>query len=171
MQTPLHLAAITKQPHTIEMLLKAKADPTLRDRHGNTAAHVACSHGDVASLKVLVNREIRRERGALPELNIQNYNGNCRFLDRSSHFTPAMRTNYGMFSSVWKAHLPGNLLNSVQNKFLNENLLRIGSRHSSVGLKLVVYVCFIEVLCAFILFAFFFRSLLLFFLLTVSTVF
>ena len=100
MQTPLHLAAITKQPHTIEMLLKAKADPTLRDRHGNTAAHVACSHGDVASLKVLVNREIRRERGALPELNMQNYNGNCRFLDRSSHFTPAMRTNYGMFSSV-----------------------------------------------------------------------
>ena len=75
-QTPLHLAVLTRQPHSVEMLLKAKADPTVRDRNGNTAAHLACSRGDVASLRVLVNHEIRQEKGPLPELNVQNYDGN-----------------------------------------------------------------------------------------------
>ena len=62
------------------MLLKAKADPTVRDRNGNSATHLACSRGDVASLRMLMNREIRQEKGPLPELNMQNYEGSQRNL-------------------------------------------------------------------------------------------
>uniref|UniRef100_A0A665V0J8 Nuclear factor of kappa light polypeptide gene enhancer in B-cells 1 n=1 Tax=Echeneis naucrates TaxID=173247 RepID=A0A665V0J8_ECHNA len=40
-QTPLHLAVITQQKEAVEALLLAGADPTLIDRHGNTALHLA----------------------------------------------------------------------------------------------------------------------------------
>ncbi|KAM8716020.1 hypothetical protein ACLKA7_002978 [Drosophila subpalustris] len=45
-QTPLHLAALTAQPTIIRMLLLAGAEPTVRDRHGNTALHLSCIAGE-----------------------------------------------------------------------------------------------------------------------------
>uniref|UniRef100_A0AAQ5XAK4 RHD domain-containing protein n=1 Tax=Amphiprion ocellaris TaxID=80972 RepID=A0AAQ5XAK4_AMPOC len=41
--TPLHLAVITQQREAVEALLLAGADPTLADRHGNTALHLAAT--------------------------------------------------------------------------------------------------------------------------------
>ena len=69
-QTPLHLAAITKQPHAVDSLIKAGANPRLRDRHGNTAVHIACAYGDAACLKALLKYNV-----AKIALNWQNYQG------------------------------------------------------------------------------------------------
>lgn len=69
-QTPLHLAAITKQPRVLDFLIKAGANPRLRDRHGNTAVHTACAYGDGVCLKALLNYNV-----AKTVLNWQNYQG------------------------------------------------------------------------------------------------
>ena len=69
-QTPLHLAVITKQPRALDCLIKAGANPRLRDRHGNTAVHIACSYGDATSLKALLHYDVSKM-----VLNWQNYQG------------------------------------------------------------------------------------------------
>ena len=70
LQTPLHLAAITKQPRALDSLLRARADVRSRDRHGNTAVHIVSAHGDAVCLRVLLNYS---ETKAV--LNEQNYQG------------------------------------------------------------------------------------------------
>ncbi|XP_075153793.1 NF-kappa-B inhibitor cactus [Haematobia irritans] len=52
-QTPLHLATLTAQPKIIRMLLIAGAEPTVRDRHGNTALHLACMSGEEQCVRAL----------------------------------------------------------------------------------------------------------------------
>ncbi|KAM7354586.1 NF-kappa-B inhibitor cactus isoform 1-T2 [Cochliomyia hominivorax] len=52
-QTPLHLATLTAQPKIIRMLLIAGAEPTVRDRHGNTALHLACISGEEQCVRAL----------------------------------------------------------------------------------------------------------------------
>lgn len=69
-QTPLHLAAITKQPRMLECLLRARANARSRDRHGNTAVHIACMHGDAMCLKAMLNFNVTKT-----VLNWQNYQG------------------------------------------------------------------------------------------------
>ncbi|XP_078366707.1 nuclear factor NF-kappa-B p105 subunit-like [Oculina patagonica] len=69
-QSPLHLAAITKQPRILECLLRASANARSRDRHGNTAVHIACMHGDAVCLKALLNFNVSKT-----VLNWQNYQG------------------------------------------------------------------------------------------------
>ncbi|XP_046690604.1 nuclear factor NF-kappa-B p100 subunit isoform X2 [Silurus meridionalis] len=54
-QTPLHLAVITQQAKLVETLLRAGADPTLLDRDGRTAVHLAALAGDEAILRALLN--------------------------------------------------------------------------------------------------------------------
>ncbi|KAM9476774.1 nuclear factor NF-kappa-B p100 subunit isoform 1-T1 [Clarias gariepinus] len=54
-QTPLHLAVITQQPKLMEILLRAGADPTLLDRDGRTAVHLAAHAGDETILRGLLN--------------------------------------------------------------------------------------------------------------------
>ena len=88
-QTPLHLAALTGQPALCRHLLVAGADASLRDRHGNTALHVACARGDLAAaqaLTVAVSAAETREAAlrysvppytALPQLDEWNYQGEC----------------------------------------------------------------------------------------------
>uniref|UniRef100_W8BRG3 NF-kappa-B inhibitor cactus n=2 Tax=Ceratitis capitata TaxID=7213 RepID=W8BRG3_CERCA len=96
-QTPLHLAALTKQRKILRMLLLAGAEPTLRDRHGNTSLHLACMSGDEQCVNALTMpfsgseiNEAHRQYGyrsndklfsslsyaCLPSgLEIRNYNG------------------------------------------------------------------------------------------------
>ncbi|XP_033891205.3 nuclear factor NF-kappa-B p105 subunit-like isoform X2 [Acipenser ruthenus] len=56
-QTPLHLAVITQQADTVEALLKANADLSLADRHGNTALHLAAKQGESKILSLLLQRQ------------------------------------------------------------------------------------------------------------------
>lgn len=53
-QSPLHLAVITKQPKLVEVLLRVGADPSLLDRDGRTAVHLAAHIGDENIMKVLL---------------------------------------------------------------------------------------------------------------------
>uniref|UniRef100_A0AAQ5YRP1 RHD domain-containing protein n=1 Tax=Amphiprion ocellaris TaxID=80972 RepID=A0AAQ5YRP1_AMPOC len=61
-QTPLHLAVITQQREAVEALLLAGADPTLADRHGNTALHLAAQRdGGRDTIQVLLRHRDKRE--------------------------------------------------------------------------------------------------------------
>ncbi|KAK5924556.1 hypothetical protein CgunFtcFv8_017161 [Champsocephalus gunnari] len=56
-QTALHLAVITHQREAVEALLLAGADPTLTDRHGNTALHLAAGlEGGAELIQILLKR-------------------------------------------------------------------------------------------------------------------
>lgn len=54
LQTPLHLAVITKQPQVVQLLLQARADPTLLDRYGNSLLHLALHTGDEEMVRTLL---------------------------------------------------------------------------------------------------------------------
>ncbi|XP_077156876.1 nuclear factor NF-kappa-B p105 subunit [Paroedura picta] len=56
-QTPLHLAVITKQAGGVKALLRAGADVTLLDRHGNSVLHLATKQGDEKVLNVLLHHK------------------------------------------------------------------------------------------------------------------
>lgn len=56
-QTPLHLAVITKQAEVVEDLLRAGADVSLLDRHGNSALHLAAAEGDDRILSLLLKHK------------------------------------------------------------------------------------------------------------------
>uniref|UniRef100_A0A4W3J8S8 Nuclear factor kappa B subunit 1 n=1 Tax=Callorhinchus milii TaxID=7868 RepID=A0A4W3J8S8_CALMI len=56
-QTPLHLAVITRQTEVVELLLKAGADMSLLDCHGNSVLHKAAEQGDVKTLNILLNKK------------------------------------------------------------------------------------------------------------------
>ncbi|XP_038613583.1 nuclear factor NF-kappa-B p100 subunit [Tachyglossus aculeatus] len=53
-QTPLHLAVITGQCAVVGFLLKVGADPTLLDRHGDSALHLALRAGSPELLRTLL---------------------------------------------------------------------------------------------------------------------
>ncbi|KAH8241049.1 hypothetical protein KR026_010947 [Drosophila bipectinata] len=55
-QTPLHLAALTAQPNIMRMLLLSGAEPTVRDRHGNTALHLSCIAGEKQCVRALTEK-------------------------------------------------------------------------------------------------------------------
>lgn len=54
MQTPLHLAVITRQVKVVEMLLRAGVDPSLLDKDGRSPVHLASLAGDSATLRLLL---------------------------------------------------------------------------------------------------------------------
>uniref|UniRef100_A0AAY5L2R9 NF-kappa-B inhibitor alpha n=1 Tax=Esox lucius TaxID=8010 RepID=A0AAY5L2R9_ESOLU len=77
-QSALHLAVITEQPHLVERLLKAGCDPRLADDSGNTALHIACKKGSLASFSV-ITQNCRHHLSFI--LSFPNYNGhNCLHL-------------------------------------------------------------------------------------------
>lgn len=53
-QTPLHLAVITRQVKVVEMLLRAGVDPSLLDKDGRSPVHLASLAGDSAILRLLL---------------------------------------------------------------------------------------------------------------------
>ncbi|XP_074089931.1 nuclear factor NF-kappa-B p100 subunit isoform X2 [Macrotis lagotis] len=53
-QTPLHLAVITGQSQVVSFLLDMGADPTLLDRHGDSALHLALRAGNPGLLRALL---------------------------------------------------------------------------------------------------------------------
>ncbi|NXP61177.1 NFKB1 factor, partial [Chloropsis cyanopogon] len=69
-QTPLHLAVITKQAKVVEDLLKAGADVSLLDRHGNSVLHLAAAEGDDKVLSLLLRHE-----KVSPMVNLPNGEG------------------------------------------------------------------------------------------------
>lgn len=71
-QTPLHLGVITKQYQTVNILLKAGADPTILDRYGNSVLHLAVQSGDVKMLQVLLENIFSGYKNLL---NMPDYNG------------------------------------------------------------------------------------------------
>ncbi|XP_048880234.1 B-cell lymphoma 3 protein isoform X2 [Brienomyrus brachyistius] len=70
LQTPLHLAVITHQVLLVQLLLSAGADPTMLDRHGQTAAHLCCEHGLSSCLGLLL-----RHPASQTCLKVRNYEG------------------------------------------------------------------------------------------------
>lgn len=69
-QTPLHLAVITKQAEVVEDLLKAGADVSLLDRHGNSVLHLAAAEGDDKVLSLLL-----KHKKISPMVNLSNGEG------------------------------------------------------------------------------------------------
>ncbi|XP_059517209.1 nuclear factor NF-kappa-B p100 subunit isoform X1 [Myotis daubentonii] len=65
-QTPLHLAVITGQTNVVSFLLQVGADPTLLDRHGDSAVHLALRAG--ASAPDLLGALLRSGVPAMPQL-------------------------------------------------------------------------------------------------------
>ncbi|XP_042246577.1 NF-kappa-B inhibitor alpha-like [Thunnus albacares] len=77
-QTALHLAVITEQPYLVERLLKAGCDPRLTDDSGNTALHIACKRGSLASFGVLT-QNCQQHLASI--VSFPNYSGhNCLHL-------------------------------------------------------------------------------------------
>lgn len=84
-QSPLHLAVLTRQPRIVRRLILAGANPALRNFRGNTALHLVCVTGDLASAKALTDPLSTVERNylhpgkkipALPQnLEQRNYDG------------------------------------------------------------------------------------------------
>uniref|UniRef100_A0A8C3T3B8 Nuclear factor NF-kappa-B p105 subunit n=1 Tax=Chelydra serpentina TaxID=8475 RepID=A0A8C3T3B8_CHESE len=69
-QTPLHLAVITKQADVVEDLLRAGADVSLLDRHGNSILHLAAKEGDDTILNILL-----KHKKTSPMINHSNGEG------------------------------------------------------------------------------------------------
>ncbi|XP_060071732.1 nuclear factor NF-kappa-B p105 subunit-like isoform X2 [Ylistrum balloti] len=77
LQTPLHLAVITGQEGVVDALLKTGAEPTVLDRHGNTAAHLASLYKKdkcLAAMLKYIRPRVSRQR-PFPELDIKNIDG------------------------------------------------------------------------------------------------
>ncbi len=87
-QTALHLAVLTHQPAVARGLVLAGASLDTRDRHGNTALHLACRLGDLDSIAALtqpINVQAERSSGPLyytapqrqipQDLTTMNYDG------------------------------------------------------------------------------------------------
>ncbi|XP_052569773.1 LOW QUALITY PROTEIN: B-cell lymphoma 3 protein [Peromyscus californicus insignis] len=70
-QTPLHLAVITTLPEMVRLLVTAGASPMALDRHGQTAAHLACEHRSPSCLQALLDNAAP---GSV-DLEARNYEG------------------------------------------------------------------------------------------------
>lgn len=80
-QTPLHLAVITGQTRVVSFLLQVGADPTLLDRHGDSAIHLALRAG--AAAPELLQALLHSGAHAVPQiLHMPDFEG--KFLTSSS---------------------------------------------------------------------------------------
>ena len=77
LQSPLHLAVLTRQHKVIQYLLKASANPLVCDRNGDTPLHVACHTGFTNGANVFLSRNnhVNTEGCRYPELTMRNNGG------------------------------------------------------------------------------------------------
>ena len=81
LQTPLHLACITRQPRVAQCLMAAGACPDIQDRNGKTALHLACERGNLDCVRELTkplvdsrfNEETKERVQSM--LNARDYEG------------------------------------------------------------------------------------------------
>lgn len=88
LQTPLHLAVLTKQPIIVRKLMTAGAQVDVRDLNGNTPLHIACREGfhNIAHtlLHPVYTEEIQDNSYEIPhqmipqDLEAKNYEGRFR---------------------------------------------------------------------------------------------
>lgn len=78
LQTPLHLAVITRQVKVVEVLLRAGADPSLVDKDGRSPLHLAALAGDNATLRPLLAHLGERHAHLV---NTPDYHGERTHLD------------------------------------------------------------------------------------------
>lgn len=71
-QSPLHLAVSSRQVKVVDLLLRAGADPSLLDRDGRSAVHLAALSGDSSVLRVVLG-QLREEHAHL--VNTFDYQG------------------------------------------------------------------------------------------------
>jgi ankyrin repeat protein len=55
LQTPLHLAVLNGNADITQILISFGAQPSVKDRNGNTALHLAVLYGNLHCLKVILN--------------------------------------------------------------------------------------------------------------------
>lgn len=79
LQSPVHLAVITRQHKVIQYLLKANANPLVSDRNGDTPLHLACKYGFLQGIIPLLERitRINTKGCRIPELIMRNNDGEC----------------------------------------------------------------------------------------------
>ena len=70
LQTALHLAVLTKQPHVVEQLMSAGGDANIQDRNGQTAIHLCAANGELGCLTKIMNPKPK-----YLDLEIKNFNG------------------------------------------------------------------------------------------------
>uniref|UniRef100_A0A3B4A434 RHD domain-containing protein n=1 Tax=Periophthalmus magnuspinnatus TaxID=409849 RepID=A0A3B4A434_9GOBI len=71
-KTPLHLAVSSRQMQVVELLLRAGADPSLVDRDGRSAVHLAALSGDTSVLRTVLTH-LTDEHA--PLVNAPDYHG------------------------------------------------------------------------------------------------
>jgi ankyrin repeat protein len=69
------LAVKNCQYQAIQYLLKANANPFLKDGQGNTPLHLACRNGYVQETEALLSRANHVTPRGIPEINVTNYQG------------------------------------------------------------------------------------------------
>ena len=81
LQTPLHLAIITKQPNAVKMLIQEGASVNYPDRRGNTSVHLASSRKELGILHVL-----SQAASPSPDFNARNFSGKCNHINIIRHY-------------------------------------------------------------------------------------
>lgn len=82
-QTPLHLAVITRQPRIVRKLIDRGASVDLQDRNGQTCLHLACQREDIKTIKAIFSP--RPDKPEIHEklqevLEIKNFEGKAKLL-------------------------------------------------------------------------------------------
>jgi NF-kappa-B inhibitor alpha len=101
LQTPLHVAVLTKQPSLVRHLVAMGAALDARDRNGNTPLHLACREGLLECVKSLTTPFSLEERSSMSawalmqnipqDGNIKNYDGEtCLHMAELHHHMPVL---------------------------------------------------------------------------------
>ena len=142
--TALHMAVMSHEPTIVRRLVLAGANTSIRTMSGDTALHIACTYGDFACAKALLEPFSILERNwlatvvpnqtivsvVIQNLEVRNYVGECcsLFLLRSFvKFNVFQRSNYRFERALYSSFYTILLTNITKGAF------NIGSLLSSRG--------------------------------------